>query len=328
MRAQLATGAVWSLSPTPEGGYEQRLECGGQDVLREEAHAQALMDWLASADSPATWHGETPRGALQAMPGEQTNASFRAANAVWKCYRTVVPGDPPELTAARCGSAHVAASLGHVCVGDAVIATASRYIPGVDAWTVLQRDPDRVLRRLGDVGMALADVHARMGRATAWPANTMRERLVRRFDEFASTARQLEPYRHTILRTYAELTTPVGVRRVHGDLHFGQILLAGDNDAIVLVDFEGEPGQASELAPPEADLAGLIRSLHYAGVADVQQLLAGYRAGAAGANTEVIDATCLRAMVADRFAYEVAYEQQHRPQWVQRPLRTASWALS
>jgi maltose alpha-D-glucosyltransferase / alpha-amylase len=56
------------------------------------------------------------------------------------------------------------------------------------------------------------------------------------------------------------------VIRVHGDYHLGQVLYTGRD--LFIIDFEGEPGRAraerERLRSPIADLAGMLRSLHYA----------------------------------------------------------------
>ena len=57
--------------------------------------------------------------------------------------------------------------------------------------------------------------------------------------------------------------------RCHGDYHLGQVLWTGRD--FVVIDFEGEPSRSlgwRRLKRPAAfDLAGMVRSLHYAGQA-------------------------------------------------------------
>lgn len=80
----------------------------------------------------------------------------------------------------------------------------------------------------------------------------------------------LPEMRRQILAAFSRLT---GLRpdgwikcRVHGDFHLGQILLVGD-DCFVM-DFEGEPLKAAAQRvakySPLKDVAGLLRSFHYA----------------------------------------------------------------
>ncbi len=69
-------------------------------------------------------------------------------------------------------------------------------------------------------------------------------------------------------RFRAIATVPAGSLRirVHGDYHLGQVLWTGKD--IVIIDFEGEPtrslGQRRLKRPAATDLAGMIRSFHYA----------------------------------------------------------------
>jgi maltose alpha-D-glucosyltransferase / alpha-amylase len=69
-------------------------------------------------------------------------------------------------------------------------------------------------------------------------------------------------------RLRAIATVPAAAQRirVHGDYHLGQVLWTGKD--IVIIDFEGEParslGQRRLKRPAAMDLAGMIRSFHYA----------------------------------------------------------------
>jgi maltose alpha-D-glucosyltransferase/alpha-amylase len=63
------------------------------------------------------------------------------------------------------------------------------------------------------------------------------------------------------------------VTRIHGDYHLGQVLFTGSD--FVIIDFEGEPARslanAAGSASPLQDVAGLLRSFHYAAYAPLLQ---------------------------------------------------------
>ena len=129
--------------------------------------------------------------------------------------------------------------------------------------------------------------------------------------------------------------------RIHGDYHLGQVLLDA-TDAPVIIDFEGEPGRplADRRAKVAAcrDVAGMCRSfdyllrhaaLHGGGpwqAADLRLLettfLTAYAAHAAGGcwwparDVDLI----LEAFTLDKAIYELAYEMNHRPDWIDVPL--------
>jgi maltokinase len=136
--------------------------------------------------------------------------------------------------------------------------------------------------------------------------------------------------------------------RHHGDFHLGQTLYRPAAGAFVIIDFEGEPVRSlDERRRKHAavrDVAGLLRSLDYAAVAArppgdealapwgeawvgeaERTFLAGYRAQAGAAGFLPADEAGFVAAVAafelEKAAYEVVYEANHRPHWIDIPCR-------
>jgi len=141
--------------------------------------------------------------------------------------------------------------------------------------------------------------------------------------------------------------------RIHGDYHLGQLLIVKDD--VVIVDFEGEPARPSDerraKSSPLRDVAGMLRSFSYAAdtvARDVEQRLpdTAARAKAAskhfcrlasqhflGAYEETVSGTplwienaeerarLLRLHLLAKALYEVAYEADNRPDWIETPVR-------
>jgi maltose alpha-D-glucosyltransferase/alpha-amylase len=138
--------------------------------------------------------------------------------------------------------------------------------------------------------------------------------------------------------------------RHHGDYHLGQVLRTTDND-FILLDFEGEPlrplADRRRKGSPLKDVAGMIRSFHYAihsgSPGDAESgggnpematwrrawyewmsaiFVREYFAVAAGApflpasGTELI----LEIFLLEKVIYELQYELNNRPDWVHIPL--------
>ena len=143
--------------------------------------------------------------------------------------------------------------------------------------------------------------------------------------------------------------------RIHGDYHLGQILFTGND--FVIIDFEGEPARALEerrkKRSPLQDVAGMLRSFHYAAYAPLLQRESGKNlaqeqmqvmgdwaqywqtwVSAAFLKTylEVAGnsifipqgreelALLLDVYLLDKAVYELGYELNNRPTWVRIPL--------
>lgn len=142
--------------------------------------------------------------------------------------------------------------------------------------------------------------------------------------------------------------------RCHGDFHLGQVLYTGRD--FVIIDFEGEPARplAERRAKqvPIVDVAGMIRSFHYAAYAALdrmrsrmgpdrdlseleQRINQWYRTAADGflsgysetaGNAPFVPERAqdrdmlLDAYLIEKACYELSYELNNRPGWVGIPL--------
>jgi maltose alpha-D-glucosyltransferase/alpha-amylase len=146
--------------------------------------------------------------------------------------------------------------------------------------------------------------------------------------------------------------------RVHGDMHLGQVLWTGHD--VVFIDFEGEPArplsERSLRRSPLVDVAGLIRSIDYAGrnathtatergvvaMADIdgleqwrrswtsavqERLVVEYLAGVSGTGLVPADRPgvdlLLELFVLEKALYEIRYELASRPEWAAWPMKAA-----
>ncbi|MBV9119422.1 MAG: phosphotransferase [Chloroflexi bacterium] len=130
---------------------------------------------------------------------------------------------------------------------------------------------------------------------------------------------------------------PAGVLKIqiHGDYHLGQVLKTADGFKII--DFEGEPARplAERRAkqPALRDVAGMLRSLHYAAYTAGNEawastagdrFLAGWLEGSDGRFVASDEAATQRLLTLFQLAkafYELNYELNNRPEWVAVPAR-------
>ncbi|MBD3347448.1 MAG: maltose alpha-D-glucosyltransferase [Chitinivibrionales bacterium] len=141
--------------------------------------------------------------------------------------------------------------------------------------------------------------------------------------------------------------------RIHGDLHLGQVLYTGKD--FIFMDFEGEPARPlSErklLYSALRDVAGMVRSFHYAGHAAIlrnthlseemkdlliQWIKSWYRCVSGiflSSYFRTMDKSAivpqnieqrtllLKAFLLEKAVYELGYELNSRPQWVTIPIK-------
>jgi maltokinase len=171
-------------------------------------------------------------------------------------------------------------------------------------------------------------------------AEAMQARLARASAIIPDLEKVADPL-NAIYAELGELSDPVTIQRIHGDLHLGQVLRTVDR--WVLIDFEGEPMVTIEsrrqMDSTLRDIAGMLRSFDYAGYHRVVELgndpqltyrahewsernrnafCEGYAEGA-GADPRDQD-VLLRAFEADKTVYEAVYEARNRPSWLAIPL--------
>jgi len=163
-------------------------------------------------------------------------------------------------------------------------------------------------------------------------------------------------------RFHAALSQPIHAMRtrIHGDYHLGQVLRTGTD--FVIIDFEGEPARPIEerrvKRSPLQDVAGMLRSFHYAAFAplfgenkmqveDARRLsywaeawnswvanryLEKYFETAGGANylpeSREETRTILELHLLEKAIYELGYELNNRPTWVEIPLQGISKLLA
>jgi trehalose synthase-fused probable maltokinase len=199
--------------------------------------------------------------------------------------------------------------------------------------------------------LTAADRRALVARARAMLADNLAALAAIR-DRMPAAARPLaarllagRPVLEGLLGRLAEGDFPLLKIRTHGDLHLGQVLVRGDD--FMIIDFEGEPArplaERRARSSPLRDVMGMVRSFDYAAAEAARTFpgrqpwaarwageaaadyLGGYLRAVDGApfiprGRDELGVLCTFFQL-EKAIYEVGYEANNRPDWVEIPLR-------
>ncbi|MET0428428.1 MAG: putative maltokinase, partial [Microvirga sp.] len=251
--------------------------------------------------------------------------------------------------------------------------------PEEGIFTTLENFCGVVGRRLGELHAALASptedpafapIEADPGEIEAWKSRA-RDQITSALDIVSGLRASLDPETAALADDVLAQRQALGeaidglaaagrgtlLTRIHGDFHFGQVLVV-QGDAYI-IDFEGEPlrelNERRSKTSPLRDVAGLLRSLDYAAVSAAapdeevspqqfgevrKSLLETFHAKARNAFlnaywevvagvpqlgfSEGARASLLDLFLLEKAAYEVQYEAANRPRWLAIPLRGLS----
>ncbi|MBA3266709.1 MAG: phosphotransferase [Acidimicrobiia bacterium] len=332
----------------------------------------AVLDWVTD--------GREVAERVRPVGGEQSNTSLvYDDHLILKLFRRLQPGPNPEVEVTERLSAlgfdHVAPPLASTSYDGTHLAVVQPYLlGGTEGWAMAMTSLRDLFGVHDTQPMPILDPNAppppsdpaeaggdfsgeaeRLGVVTATMHKAMAEAFGERpgdpagwADSISSQAAALPPgdldptTARGVLDDLRHLTDAGKSIRVHGDYHLGQVMRT-DAGWFVL-DFEGEPLRSVEErrrpTSPLRDVAGMLRSFHYAsmsGLADRSDVdvaeawelrnrrafLDGYlgKAGAGGIipADETSVNVVLSAFELEKAVYEIGYEKAHRPNWIGIP---------
>ena len=325
--------------------------------------------------------------AARPISGEQSNTSIIFdGRFMGKIFRKIPPGTNPDLEIGehlmRLGTFNHIPALYGVIDCDLLderidIAAIQQFVPNVgDGWSwllsAMQAGADRndllaamclLGTRTGEMHIALAESMGDPAFAPATIGEDEAQTIIRRViaemeGSVEGLSLQLSPdsleHLHKGLGAMmADAWSMVGTLliRVHGDYHLGQTLRTPDSD-FMIIDFEGEPSRTMDerrlKLPALKDVAGMVRSLDYAGATLIQQtddateqteishwveeasagFVAAYRDAISlsdlplAPRDETAFTSVLNLMIAEKALYETRYEMNNRPNWLWIPLKS------
>lgn len=323
--------------------YQVLVDAAGDDVLASspQLYLQAVEEGLG------THHGDVlPVDAdIKAIEGEQSNTSLIVGDRMLKVFRRLEAGLNPdvELLSEIPDCPNIAPVRGWVTAeidgSDHTLAMVQDFVPDADdgwrfalGFSALDAPFGAEASLLGEATRAVHESLAGALPVTGVGTRELGEKLTQQLDDLVGRAPVLAEFAEDARAVYAALAeSETVIQRIHGDLHLGQVLRTPDT--YVLIDFEGEPARplAERRLPdsPLRDVAGILRSLDYAahfpahsggaGPADptawAQAATAAFLEGYGVAHSPLLD-----AYVLDKALYEVVYESDNRPGWVDIPV--------
>jgi maltokinase len=367
------------LALRPAGQWPATLEGKPEAVLGEldtEQGRALVYDALVDADLGLTLLGRvapdvTAERARPLLGVEQSNSSVIFDEAViLKLYRRLLDGPNPDAEVTRAladaGFENVAEPLAQWRMHGMDLAVVNRFLSnGTDGFHLALTSLRDLYGARGEPGEAGGDfapdarrlgiitAHMHLAMATAFGTGAATAAAWADEAEASLEGADLDDVDvDAVRRAFAALRDldDAGISvRTHGDYHLGQVLRT-DAGWFVL-DFEGEPMRPLEVrrrpTSPLRDVAGMLRSLHYAAAVALRQwnddgddevssladawerhnafaFLEGYVA-AEGIDEllpkdEDARTVVRRAFELEKAVYEVRYERAHRPEWVGIPL--------
>jgi maltokinase len=332
-RAEVGEGTWWLLLEARFADGTAELYQVFWDGERDVAASAPALEWLLPGSASGL--------PVRALEGEQSNTSAIVGDdVIVKVFRRV--GEGPNLDAEvvrrlwDTGYRAIPEPLGECRRDGRDLAVARRYLRGAaDGWALALLGGPDFETAMADLGVLTAELHRALaaafgsapGDAAAWsaamvaaleatPEVPVAEALTRRF------------------RRIGELADAGRAIRTHGDFHLGQLLR--HQDRWFVLDFEGEPARlpAERLRPasPLVDVAGMVRSLAYAGAVAgrpeswaeglAQRYVAAYLGAAEPDGLLPPEpSSLLTALIADKAVYELRYERANRPDWAWIPLQ-------
>ncbi len=343
----------------------------------------AVTEGTATAFSSPTFRDSRSRdGSVRSrvLRSEQSNTSVVVQNGdkpvIIKFFRVLGDGVNPDvevgaaLTAAGCSDVPAlhgwatgtwAAESGPA---EGNLAVMHEFIPGSqDVWGMAlaaARADEDFTAQAHAIGEATANVHRSLLSSMGGRAATGAEReefieaIVSRIRwAWSHAAALVGPYEdrlNSVIARLREVRELPALQRIHGDLHLGQLLHAGESggERWLILDFEGEPlrpvAERNRPDVPLRDVVGMLRSFDYAAAtagddgtetgtgrtgAWARAVCTAFVAGYQSLNQGAIetDSALFRALWLDKALYEVVYEHRNRPSWTHVPVRAVRETL-